>query len=396
MNKITIVTFCLGILLIVSSFINFKKKININYTTPKLNKILNKLLNKFKKNKFISLLINLEISSNKNLLKKIQLIEQCKYANYLNKNKFRINKKEVKEKKIKNPEEILKNVILTKINIFIVVLLLVFVGKYYLSNMVVTESLNSTSIYKKIKYKASKETIDSILNHVDDDYKIYIKNDDINGLKTYIYEYSKANKLEIEQDIIYEICDIYSEAYNQAQTTTMDIIRIFLIALISTFFVNVYIFLEFKIFNVKLLSEFYSLELIALLHMNRDELNVYEILTEVNKYSIYLKPYLTRCLNRYTSNPIMALDSLKKEVNDPNFTGFVLILKSCLENSKHINSDLLEIQRNLRYETDRIKNDKSLEFKKTLLTVAQMPLMLAFILNLILPMFASVDISSLM
>ena len=137
------------------------------------------------------------------------------------------------------------------------------------------------------------------------------------------------------------------------------------------------------------------MELLALLHMNRDELNVYEIITELNKYSIYLKPYLTRCLNRYSSDPNIALDKLMKEVNNESFTSFILILKSCLDKSKNINSEVLQLQRKLRFLNDKLENDKSLEFKKLYLTMAQFPLIFICVINMLLPFLSKLNINNI-
>lgn len=383
MLKVSIVCFSLGILLILSSFIKFKKRRNVNYTVPKFREFIDKL----KKNKLLSSLINVDSDSNKKLLNKIQVISQCKQSEDLNKYKFRINRNNsgIENRKIKNSEEVLKNIFLIKISLFIIIIILSFTGKYVLNSMVVKETLNSASIHNDTNYMISIIDAQSVVSYVGDDYKLYIKNNDINGLKEYIFNFVTENKLNVDQETVYSICDIYIRSYGEGDISLEDIGYIFLLAVFSTLLVNILINLQFKIYNVKLLSEFYSMELIAILHMNRNELNVYEILTELNKYSIYLKPYFTRCLNRYTSSPAIALDTLIKEVNNPNFSSFILILKSCLDNSKNINSEVLKLQRKLRFLNDRLENDKSLEFKQLCLTIAQLPLILTFVINILIP-----------
>lgn len=386
MLKASIIFFVLGILFFISSFINFKKRYKATYTRTKLSD----LLTKFKNSKFLSFLISEESPSTIKFLKKIQVIIQCSHSEKLNSS---IYKKSFKPDKIKTPKEVLRNIYIFQISLFIIVTILGFVVKTSLNEMVVNETLNSSSIHEFTNYKISTNDASSIINFVGNSYKSYIRNNNLDGLKTTIYEYVSNNKLDLDQDSIYMLCSIYNKAYNEAHFSPKEILTIFLLGILSSLIIKLYINIKFKLCNVKLLSEFYSMELLALLHMNRDELNVYEILVELNKYSIYLKPYFTRCLNRYSSDPVIALDKLIKEVNNESFTSFILILKSCLDKSKNINSDILQLQRKLRYLSEKLDNDKSLEFKQFYLTIAQFPLILAFVLNILIPFLSNMNIN---
>ncbi|WP_368244278.1 hypothetical protein, partial [Clostridium tertium] len=93
--------------------------------------------------------------------------------------------------------------------------------------------------------------------------------------------------------------------------------------------------------------------------------------------------------------PVIALDKLMKEVNDENFSSFILILKSCLDKSKNINSEVLKLQRKLRFLNEKLDNDKSLEFKELWLTIAQFPLILMFVLDLLMPFLSTMNINNI-
>lgn len=388
MNKLSLISLVIGLILIISSFFNKKIKRKYVYSNKKIFTILTKIKN----SKFIEFFINDKSQSNIKLLNKLNIIIQCKqserinYNNLNNKNKF---------DKIKSPKEQLVNIFIYQILIFLFVVVLLFFMKISLNKIVVNETLNSRNIHNVTQYRVSTNDASSILDYIGKDYKIYIKSNNINKLKEKIYNYILENKLNIEQDTVYLICSIYEKAYQEEGFNLKEITTIFIIGIISTLIVNAYINVKYRICNVKLISEFYSLELLALLHMNRDELNVYEIITELNKYSIYLKPYFTRCLNRYSSDPVIALEKLMKEINNESFSSFILILKSCLDKSKNINSEVLQLQRKLRFLNDKLENDKSLEFKKLYLTLAQFPLILACVINMLLPFLLRLNINNI-
>lgn len=394
MLKVSIIFFGLGLIFLLSTLVTFKRNIKANYSKTKIEKFINK----FKSSKIITLMINENDSSNKKLIKKLQVIIQCSQAEEINKNRYRFSSKQASSEviKIKSAKEMLKSIYLMEIGLFIVVCISGFFIKSSLNNMVVRETLNSASIHNLSNYKINTSDASSILKYIGEDYKNFIVENNIDGLKEVIYDFVVENKLNLDQDDIYIICDTYIQAYDEGHFNLKEITIIIIISILSTLLVKLYVNIRYKIYNVKLISEFYSMELLALLHMNRDELNVYEILTELNKYSIYLKPYLTRCLNRYSSNPLVALDKLMKEVNDENFSSFILILKSCLDKSKNINSEVLKLQRKLRFLNEKLDNDKSLEFKELWLTIAQFPLILMFVLDLLMPFLSTMNINNIM
>ncbi|MDU2121849.1 MAG: hypothetical protein E7E64_04880 [Clostridium celatum] len=393
MIKVSIILFFLGLIFLLSTLVTFKRNIKANYSKTKIEKFINK----FKSSKLITLMINENDSSNKKLIKKLQVIIQCSQAEEINKNRYRFSSKQASSEviKIKSSKEMLKSIYLMEIGLFIVVCISGFFIKSSLNNMVVRETLNSASIHNLSNYKINTSDASSILKYIGEDYKKFIVENNIDGLKEVIYDFVVENKLNLDQDDIYIICDTYIQAYDEGHFNLKEIIIIIIISTLSTLLVKLYVNIRYKIYNIKLISEFYSMELLALLHMNRDELNVYEILTELNKYSIYLKPYLTRCLNRYSSNPVIALDKLMKEVNDENFSSFILILKSCLDKSKNINSEVLKLQRKLRFLNEKLDNDKSLEFKELWLTIAQFPLILMFVLDLLMPFLSTMNINNI-
>lgn len=389
MNKLSLISLVIGLILIISSFFNKKIKRKYVYSNKKIFTILTRIKN----SKFIEFFIRDKSQSNIKLLNKLNIIIQCKQSERINYNNNSNNKNQFD--KIKSPKEQLVNIFIYQILIFLCVVVVGFFMKISLNKIVVNETLNSRNIHTVTQYRVSTNDASSILDYIGEDYKIYIKSNNISKLKEKIYNYILENKLNIEQDTVYLICSVYEKAYQEEVFNLKETATIFIIGIISTLIVNSYINVKYRICNVKLISEFYSMELLALLHMNRDELNVYEIITELNKYSIYLKPYFTRCLNRYSSDPVIALEKLMKEINNESFSSFILILKSCLDKSKNINSEVLQLQRKLRFLNDKLENDKSLEFKKLYLTLAQFPLILACVINMLLPFLLRLNINNI-
>lgn len=398
MIRASIIFLVIGIVIFLSSFISIKKSKKSNYTKSKIEKYFKSIKN----TKILNVLIKEDDNSNKKILGKIEFIYQCKqaenahrsvmYSNNLN-NSNKKDNESIQESQKNISKELLKNIFISQVGIFIATLIISLTVKISFGNMSLKESLSGININKSTNYAISINTADSIVNYVGDDYIPYIKYNDKNGMKEYIYDYVKENKLDVDQDSVFALVDIYEISYNNSFIHLKDVLLIVLLSMFSTFLVNMFINIRHKIYNLKLLSEFRSLELLALLHMNRGELNVYEILSELNKYSIYLKPYLRRCLNRYNTNPQLALDKLIKEVNDESFKNFITVLKSCLDKSKNINSDILKLQRKLRYMNDELENNNSVNFKEFWLTIAQFPLILSFIVNLLLPFMSQINLN---
>lgn len=399
MNKVVIICSIIGILLILSSFINFKsnRKKKTNYTVSGIKKIFVKLKN----SKIISLVINEDSKSNKKLLQELRLISECKIAS--KKYKFSFVKKNSDNKNdgvskyaIDDYKELeqLKNVYISKIIIIILVLALGFVVKLGFKGLVVEQKIHPNTIHESSMYRISGEAAQSTSKYIGQSYKSYFKKGDFDGFRTKLTTYITNTDLDIDEQGIETIINAYQGAYEEGKLNLIDIASIVAASLLASFLIRLIVSIRFKICNFRLVTEFYEIELMALTHMNRIDINVREILTEINNYTVYLRPYLNRCLNRYANDPIMALDKLTKEVDNPKFTDFIFVLKSCLDNSKEVNLKVLQIQRELRLLSEKTDNDKSIEFKNLYRTIAQFPLIAVFCANLILPFLTTISFNS--
>ena len=389
MNNIIIVCSILGILIFTSSFITFKPKKRDRYKESKKVKVGKKISNN-KLSKFIvGLYLNSNTKSSKKYINKLTLVGKSK-ASEDNREIF-ISKNSDKIVSFDLEKSILK-VFSAKVTVFFLVLLVGIGGKLLLSTYVETNLIHPETLYERTEYRLGRQVTESIASIVEPVYKEYLKNDDVIGLGLYIKEYSNENKFSVDDEDIRILLEAYSEAYAETIFNYRTFLTILLIALISTLLVDLIITLKCNIYNAQLLKEFEKLEIVAMLHMGRNDVNILEIIKEMTKYSIYLKPYLERCLNMYTSNTFAALDNLIIEIPDQGFKNFILILKSCLESPKEVNLNVLKIQRELRLELENTKKNKVLKQKELYLTIAQFPLMMLAALNLIIPGLTSINI----
>lgn len=381
-----------GLILIITSFIKSRQNQNsVNYRKSNVNRWLDSLRN----TNIISIFSSDTSKSNIKLLDKLKVITQCKRSEKLYKY-VEGTKAYTQDIKQVEPIEALKTVNLIRIVVIICTLALCISVKIGFNNMIVKQSLNIDTIYKSVTYKIAKEDVADIATFIGDDYKTYLKNRNIVGLKEKIETYARDNRLGIDQAGIITMCKIYNQAYEEGKLNIKDYSVIAILAFLSNLLVILYINLLYRMYKVKLLKEFNEVELIAILHMNREGLNIFQILSEVNKYTVYLNPYIRRCLNKYNSDPSAALDKLIKEVDDENFTSFVSVLKSCLDKPKEINTEVLKLQRKLRFLSKKVDNEKDIEFKQLSLTVAQFPLISIFAFNLMLPFMTQLNSGSTM
>ncbi|MBS5926210.1 MAG: hypothetical protein ACLS2V_13015 [Clostridium paraputrificum] len=389
MKSIIIVCSVLGVLIFASSFITFKPKKRNRYKESKKvkrdKKISNNKLSKF----IVGLYLNSNTKSSKKYINKLTLVGKSKTSEenreiFISQNSDKIVSF--------NLEKIILKVFSAKITVFFLVLIIGIGGKILLSTYVETNLIHPETLYERTEYRLGRQVTESIASIVQPVYKEYFKNDDVVGLGLYIKEYSNENKFSVDDEDIRILLEAYSEAYAETFFNYRTFLTIFLIALISTLLVDLTITLKCNIYNAQLLKEFEKLEIVAMLHMGRNDVNILEIIKEMTKYSIYLKPYLERCLNMYTSNTFAALDNLITEIPDQGFKNFILILKSCLESPKEVNLNVLKIQRELRLELENTKKNKVLKQKELYLTIAQFPLMMLAALNLIIPGLTSINI----
>lgn len=215
--------------------------------------------------------------------------------------------------------------------------------------------------------------------------------------------FAKANEGEIAEKItsireeleIQDVNDEYAkkifntlfEAYQVSIITPGGLGIIFCLALLGSGVVDLYINIRKTIRNRKVEKEFEKIESVTILLMNKEQINVISLLQQMKQQSKTLRPYLQRCLNQYTADPIKALDDLVDEVNNLEFSKFITILKQCLYTDKSTNKQILEIQRRLRLAMQETLNKQRNRNKRLRLTMFQLPLLLILILMIMLPLF---------
>lgn len=402
MIEFFLITLSIGVLLLLSNKINLSIITRKMSTKKKYSKSSVRIKLDFIKGKNIVFkIINENSNRNLRLKERLKVIYQCKLSDEiygLKRLKYKNGKYEVNTEisELKSPLDLLESFYIKRTIILVVTVTLAVFMRVYFNKILEVEALSPATIYENLNYKISLSEITSITNYIDDSYIDYLKGKNYNEFYTYLNNFIVDAQLHLEKEDINMILNIYRQAYMNSKFDLFDLLITLCIGGLSIIIFNQYINLKYRLNNIKLLSEFQRIELLALFHMNRKGMTVYEILRKISLHSIYLRPYLDRCLNRYTNDPISALDLLIKEVDNKNMESFITILKSCLSVSKDVNIEILQNQRELRISSDRIDSDKAYEFKLLCLDIASLPVYTLVIFNLIIPFMMKLDFNSIM
>lgn len=386
MVKIMIISILIGVILITISFINVKSSTNRKKIYKK--SFLKNILKNIRESSFIASLSDDTKGKNKGLREKIELINKCRLSEL----QYRDNVQLSKEYKDKKKHNLLKNLYIARIVVIGVVLVTAVFLKINFNSISVKEILDYQNINKTSQYRISKNDAQDILNYIGNDYKRYFNHNKEEQFFEVISNYINDQKLNLDSSDAQFIFNCYKQAADKHRLNPIDILILFILAFCCNYLVVLYVNLRYRICNLKMTKEFERIELIAILNMNRDAINIYEIINEVADYAVYLKPYLQKCLNSYTSNPKQALKQLSNDIEDENFTNFIAILENCLDKPKDTNFEILKLQRRLRYLNEKIDNDKDLRFKSICLTLVQYPLMFMFMVNMLVPFISGIDL----
>lgn len=401
MINIFLVTLILGLLIIVSNYIDFSKlkpqvKAKRKYSKSNLRHVLEKLSKIFK----LNFLTKIDSPFNLRKKEKLKVIYQTKISDEI----YGLKHLKYKDGKfnevstninLKSREDLLEAYYVKSIVILLLAALISTGVKVHFNRLLENESISSVRIYEELQYKVPLTAVNSISEYIGESYKNFLSEKDYTGFFEYVNKFVNEARLNVEKDDLNSILNIYREAYLKGKISFPDITFIIIMCALSLISYNLYINLKYRVCNIKLLSEFQRIELLTLFHMGRKDLNVYEMLRKVNRHTVYLRPYIDRCLNRYTNDPLRALDLLIKEVDNKNMESFITILKSCLTISKNVNLDILQTQRELRIKSDRIDSNKVYEFKLLCLDIASLPLIALFTFNLIIPFLGKLDFNSI-
>ena len=220
------------------------------------------------------------------------------------------------------------------------------------------------------------------------DYKTYFRKNKMGDLaKKIAVIRDEMNIQDSKDETARKVLETLFQAYNVSVVTPANIGIIILIALLSTGLIDLVIGFNKSIRSTKIEKEFAKIEAVTILLMNKENVNVVSLLQQMKAQSRVLKPNFQQCLNKYTPNPVQALDDLIEEVDNSEFTKFITILKQCLYSDKTTNNQILKIQRSLRLAMEETVNKQRNRNKRIRLTMLQFPLILLLILLLMLPFF---------
>lgn len=128
------------------------------------------------------------------------------------------------------------------------------------------------------------------------------------------------------------------------------VMLLFLVSVLSSSLVNLYLYVNTILLNNKIESEFRLLELLTLVLIKNSTISVDYILFKLRDYSKVLKPYFNDCLVIYPYDRNKAIENLISEVSNPEFTKFMFLIQQNLTSDRETNVKLLESQKNLRTE----------------------------------------------
>lgn len=364
-NYIIIASIVLGLCLILSTVIK-RKPSSRKYKVNTKNINFRDLFITFEKNKFIGNLINGNAKNN------IKLKSQLRCIGW---------------------NITLEGLFATKIILYIVLVILFFGIRSNFANMIKNTQLNPITIYSDSQYRIDPKLGEIIVRIIGDDYKVYIKNGDLKGLNLRIKEIVTTNNLFMIDEDIEKMVGIYQTTYTSTTLQPLHIVLIFLINIFIVHSVNFIISILYKIRRADMLKEFENLEIITILLMNREELNVLDIIKVMEHQAKYLKPFFTKCLNSFPNNPALAINTLIQEVDENDFRNFMIILRGCLDSGKQTNREMLKIQRELRLVLEETSLNAKSRRKSLYLTLAQFPLIICMGINLILPILSKINLN---
>ena len=394
MYKIPLILLSLGVVVILLSFIKITTTKKKNKYTA--NRSFMEILNNSKIIEFFTqIFYNADSSSSKivKLLKKLELIHESETAEKFY-NESLLGKSSSFEFTKFDKQKALKKVFINKVIIMVLTLIIsLSLYKVFTIN-IVNQDLNNKSIYEQSEYRISEKNAAFLTEYIGDSYKDYFEKNDIKGFYKYINSYSKKADLDLGDEAIKSLIRIYYKAYQDDKFSLNGILVCIALTIGSKFLINMNIELKYKKYRYKIVDEYYKLEMIAISNMGVEDFNVYDIINQMCKYSIYLRTALIVCLNKYPNDNIVALDELIDKIDNDDFGKFIGILKSCLNSRKDINVDILKLQRKLRLSIESTKKERELEYKAAKLTLAELSLELIWYLDLFIPILSMVDLSN--
>jgi hypothetical protein len=168
---------------------------------------------------------------------------------------------------------------------------------------------------------------------------------------------------------------------NAIRPSYRTIILIFLSSIILSNLVNFYIWLKMVYLDSKIDEEINLLQMLTFILIKNSNVSVREIIKKQRDYSNILKPYYNNCLKIFSTDDIGAIEYLKKEINNSEYSKFMLLIQNNLITDRETNIRLIESNKNLRNKLVDERNKRKDDRKALALTIICLPMIfLAYIL----------------
>jgi hypothetical protein len=131
--------------------------------------------------------------------------------------------------------------------------------------------------------------------------------------------------------------------------------------------------------------ELNKLEIIAILLLQRENINVFNILQRLKAASNVYRPYLNRCLASYPGDPHGAMTRLQEEVDYQPFTDFVNVLKQGIDSDRETTGKVLDMTRRLKNALQEAMQRQNIRKAHRNIQLVQYPMVAALLAALLLP-----------
>lgn len=245
--------------------------------------------------------------------------------------------------------------------------------------------LNSSIVSFDSVMSNTNKSIDEIilinLVELEPGYNSLINKGKINEIYTLIKTIESELIVEDTDDKIAKLVIDKLIEINAISPSLRTIILLFLFSITLSNLVNLYIWFRMVYLESRIDEEINLLQMLTFILIKNSNVSVLEIIKKQRDYSNILKPYYSNCLKIYSINDKGAIEYLKTEINNAEYSKFMLLIENNLITDRATNIRLLESNKNLRNKLIDERNKRKDDRKALALTLICLPLMfLAYVL----------------